>query len=272
MPYRQLLLLLCLVSTAYAEPLRAVAVVAASGQTVAGSVSSADATAILFQPKDGAPVMLPLNTLSSLKIEEPKDWSAAMGALHRGKFDEAARLFAQLSQAHQGLRPLRDSYGSLAKLYHLRALRSAEKWDSLSKELKLLTSAPLVLTQRLDQELKDDYAFAMLGTKDATGISAYLSQWEQQPQAKKDQPPSPFKPMPPVRRATLHLLRAQLLEISGKPDYALAEYRLAHTLGQGHDTSISLPALQHTIQHLKQNPGSKTEVTALEKLVRDLSS
>lgn len=273
MPPRTLLapvlLFLSQATWSHAEPLRAVAVVTSSGQTVAGTVSSADAAAILFQPKDGSPMMIPLSTLSSLKIEEPKDWSSALGALRSGKFEEAAKLFAQLSQAHQGIRPLKDSYGSLAKLYHLRALRGAEKWDSLAAELKLLPGAPLVLTTSLDQELKDLYAYAMISSKDAVGLGAYLSSWEDKPAA-KDQVPS-LKPTPPTRQASLHLLRGHYLELSGKPS-ALTEYRKAHLLAHGHDSSISLPALRKVIQALEKSAQNPAELAALKKLLQDLTS
>jgi hypothetical protein len=267
MTLRQLALLFALSGSVNAEPLRALLTVAASGQQLSGTVLGADAQGIIFQQKEGAKLTVALSSLSAMKIEEPKDWQAALGSLHAGRWAEAEQRWTALDDAYSGLRPLRDGYGAMAAIYRLRSLRAQGKLEAIGKELAKLPAAPVALSKAYAAELKDFAAFAMIGAKDEVGTKAFLSTWEQP--AEGGRQPA-LKPMLPARASALHLVRALWLEMGKKPDLAMDEYRRAATLSLGSDASIMALALQRSAKLAEADPAQAKAAAALKKLATEL--
>lgn len=249
-----------------AEPLP-LTVLSVSNDSTAGFLVGADKDTIhiSLEPSGGSSFKMPLTNIQSMNIEEPKAWAPAMAAFQSGSYAEAAKQFDALAQTFASLLPLRDSYGSLARLHQLMSVRRLGRFDELARLLDRQLATPLVLSDFYAEELDDLQGWALLGKKDWLALGSYVKRFEdEQPIQVVAQPP--FKRVRSARQAHIAYLRAVWNEHQTKNlDHALLDYHRAMTLDLGADADLTVKSAQAALRIMD----AKLKTTPQDKVLRD---
>lgn len=249
-----------------AEPLP-LTVLSVSNDTTAGFLVGADKDTIHISlvPSGGNTFKMPLANIQSMNIEEPKAWAPAMAAFQSGNYAEAAKQFDALAQTFASLVPLKDSYGSLARLQHLMSVRRLGRYDELASLLDRQLATPLVLSDFYAEEFDDLQGWALLGKKDWLALGSYVKRFEEE-QPIQIVPQPPFKRLPSARQSHLAYFRAVWNEHQTKNlDHALLDYHRAMTLDLGADTNLTVKSAQAALRLVD----TRLTATPQDKVLRD---
>lgn len=245
-----------------AEPLQAT-ITMKTGKVTAGYVTGAEADGVLvsLQPDGGGAFKVPNEQIVDINMDEPKGWSTAVSTFSAGRHAEAEGIFSKLATEYDKLVPLKDSYGSLSRLYHFRCLKQLGKLEELSSAMDKQLANPLSLGDFYQSYLDDIKGWAILGKKDWLALGSYIQSFEQE-QLTSSLPQKPFQKLPESRQAALSFLRAAWNESQGNADLALIDYNRATTLDFGADRSLRAKALTAALRILaekvEKKPGDKT--------------
>ncbi len=248
-----------------------------AGEITNASIIGADVDGLLLSQGGGNSFKLPLQNVKEYNIEEPKGWSVALATFVGGDYANAEKLFAQLSADYEKLIPLRDSYGSLARLYHFRSLREQGKFSELAVAMDKQRAAPLSLGAYYNSDLVELQGWAWVGKKDWQALETYLKDF-QEVDAQKLLPQPAFKDMPPARLAALSFMRGLWNEQQKRPDLANVDFSTAMTVDFGSNAYVTAQAtlgcmrvIDGRLQTKPDDLGLKRQACALAVTFRDLS-
>lgn len=255
------------------EPLSAT-IQTTEGQPIALYIISATPDQITYSldPSGAGPRVMLRSLISDIAISPPDGWGPVQAKFDAGLYEEVVEPLAEYARDYAGLRAIRDSVGSLAKLYHLITLRAVGQFDLLGRELAALPEAPLVLNDELQQELDFLTGWAHYGNERWDLLGAFLSTFEDTT-VPDEVSLRPFRQVGLARVAELCFLRARLREHQGQTHAAINDYYAAMTINLGSPEwlrrKVVLSALKLTDQILneqEQHPVARFDAHALALL------
>jgi len=266
-------LFLALPLQAAGDPLPVMAVTT-SGQRNPGFLLSAEADGLVISasPQGGNSAKILFANIQELNVEEPKGWSIALARLNAGNYADAETDFSKFAEDYAALIPWKDGYGSLARLYHFKALKGLGKFTELSTAMDRQLAKPLVLGDLSKIDFNDLRGWAILAKGDLLALQSYLREFEDSASPKNISLQPPFKKELPGRSiSSLAYLRGHLHEKQQRPELALLDYHTALTYNNGSDTMVfataSLAALKIAAAQATAKPGD----AALQKAARSLA-
>ncbi len=278
MPATTLALGCLMMTSASAEPLQAT-ISLKTGKVTAGYVTGAEADGVMLsvQPDGGGASKIPNDQIANLNMEEPKGWAQALSVFTAGDYAKAEGMFATLANEFDSLVPLRDSYGSLARLYHFRCLKQLGKLTELAAAIDKQLANQLSLGDFYQGYYDDVKGWAILGKEDWLALGSYIQSYEEE-QLGSSLPQKPFQKLSEARVAALCFLRAKWHESQGDPDTALIDYHRAITFNLGAGRSLRARALEESLRIMAAKVEKKPTDGALRKrahavavLYRDLA-
>lgn len=239
---RSLLLALTLALPLHAAsgPLPIMAV-SSSGQRNPGFLVAAEADGLVISnaPQGGNSLKILYTNIVELNVEEPKGWSAALARLNAGNYADAETTFSTFADDFAALIPWKDGYGSLARLYHFKALKGLGKFAELATAMNRQLAKPLVLGDLSKIDFNDLRGWAILAKADLQALQSYLNEFIDTSGSKQASLQPPFKKDLPARFvASLAYLRGHLHEKQQRPELALLDYSTAMTYNNGSDHSV----------------------------------
>ncbi len=248
-----------------AEPLQAT-VSLKTGKVTAGYVTGAESDGILLsvQPDGGGAFKIPNEQIVDLNMEEPKGWAAALNSFTAGNFAESEKQFSALADEFDKLVPLKDSYGSLARLYYFRSLKQLGKLTELSTAMDKQLANQLSLGEFYQGYYDDIKGWSILGKEDWLALGSYVQSYEEE-QLGSSLPQKPFQKLPESRIASLCYLRAKWHESKGDADTALIDYHRAITYDLGSDRALRAKALAECLRIM----AAKVEKKPTDKALRN---
>ncbi len=239
---RLLLLALTLALPLHAAPTPLpVVAVSSTGQRNAGFLVSAEADGLVISnaPQGGNSLKLLYSNIAELNVEEPKGWSPALARLNAGNYAEAETAFSTFADDYAAIVPWKDGYGSLARLYHFRALKGLGKFAELATAMDRQLAKPLVLGDLSKTHFNDLRGWAILAKADLQALQSYLNEFIDTSASKQWSLQPPFKKDLPARFvASLAYLRGHLHEKQQRPELALLDYSTAMTCNNGSDHTV----------------------------------
>lgn len=278
-PFLTALLSLLLPCALHAADPLSISIINASGEITNAFVLGAepDGIVLTMQQGGGNSFKMPIQNIREYNIEEPKGWSLAVATFTGGDFANAEKLFAQLGNDYEKLIPLRDSYGSLARLYYFRSLREQGKFAELAVAMDKQRAAPLSLGAYYNADFIELQGWAWVGKKDWQALETYLKDFQEE-DAQKLLPQPAFKDMPPARIAALSFMRGLWNEQQKRPDLANVDYSTAMTVDFGSSPYIMAQAtlgclriIDGRLQAKPDDLGLKRTAHALAVIFRDIS-
>ena len=278
-PFLSILITLLLPSALRAADPLSISIINNSGEITNAFVLGAESDGIVLtmQQGGGNSFKMPIQNIREYNIEEPKGWALAVATFTGGDFANAEKLFAQLGADYEKLIPLRDSYGSLARLYYFRSLREQGKFAELATAMDKQRAAPLSLGAYYNADLVELQGWAWVGKKDWQALETYLKDFQEE-DAQKLLPQPAFKDLPPARLASLAFMRGLWHEQQKRPDLANVDYSRAMTVDFGSNPYImaqaTLGCLRIVDARLQAKPddlGLKRNAHALAVTFRDIS-
>jgi len=272
-----LIFLLSAASLLRAETL-SVQITSQSGEPTAAFLVAADTDGIFISTSaaGGNSYKLPMANIRDITVQEPTGWSAAMQTFAGGQYAAAEGMFARIADELVKIVPMKDGYGSLARLYQFLSLKSQGKLDALSAAMDKQLANPLSLGPLYLEDFVDLEGWSLLGKKDWQSLGVFLKKFEDENALKL--PQAPFKRVRSARLAELCYLRAQWNEQGEKkPDLAIVDYHRALTLDLGSDKSLlrmaAVAALRLTDEKIQAAPGDDKlakQAKSLAMVCRDL--
>ena len=272
---RSLLLALTLALPLHAAsgPLPIMAV-SASGQRNPGFLVAAEADGLVISnaPQGGNSIKVLYTNIVELNVEEPKGWSAALARLNAGNYADAETTFSTFADDFAALVPWKDGYGSLARLYHFKALKGLGKFAELATAMDRQLAKPLVLGDLSKIDFNDLRGWAILAKADLQALQSYLNEFIDSSASKQASLQPPFKKDLPARFvASLAYLRGHLHEKQQRPDLALLDYSTAMTYNNGSDHSVFSLACLASLKITAAKATAKPTDEALPKAANSLS-
>lgn len=250
-----------------------------SGKVTAGYVTGAESDGILLSvnPEGGGASKIPNDQIVDLNMEEPKGWSTAVTTFTAGNYEAAEKMFASLANEYDALVPLRDSYGSLARLYYFRCLQQLGKLAELATAMDKQLANQLSLGDFYRGYYDEVKGWSILGKEDWLALGSYVQSYEEE-QIGSALPQKPFQKISESRIAALCFLRAKWHESQNNQDMALVDYHRAITYNLGADRSLRAKSLAESLRilagKLEKKPTDKTlqnRAYAVAVLYRDLA-
>lgn len=269
-----------LFALALALPLKAVAqalpimAVTTSGQRTPGFLVGAEADGLIIStaPQGGNSAKVLFTNIQELNVEEPKGWSPALARLNAGNYAEAEADFAKFAEDYAALIPWKDGYGSLARLYHFKALKGLGKFSELATAMDRQLAKPLVLGDLSKIDFNDLRGWAILAKGDLLALQSYLREFEDSAAPKKVSLQPPFKKELPGRFvACLAYLRGHLHDKQQRQDLALLDYHTAMTYNNGSDRMVFATASLAALKIIAAQAAAKPGDAALQKAARSLA-
>jgi len=272
---RSLLLALTLALPLHAAsgPLPIMAV-SASGQRNPGFLVAAEADGLVISnaPQGGNSIKVLYTNIVELNVEEPKGWSAALARLNAGNYADAETTFSTFADDFAALVPWKDGYGSLARLYHFKALKGLGKFAELATAMDRQLAKPLVLGDISKIDFNDLRGWAILAKADLQALQSYLNEFIDTSASKQASLQPPFKKDLPARFvASLAYLRGHLHEKQQRPEFALLDYSTAMTYNNGSDHSVFSLACLSSLKITAAKATSKPTDEALRKAANSLA-
>jgi hypothetical protein len=272
---RSLLLALTLALPLHAAsgPLPIMAV-SASGQRNPGFLVAAEADGLVISnaPQGGNSIKVLYTNIVELNVEEPKGWSTALARLNAGNYADAETTFSTFADDFAALVPWKDGYGSLARLYHFKALKGLGKFAELATAMDRQLAKPLVLGDLSKIDFNDLRGWAILAKADLQALQAFLNEFIDTSASKQASLQPPFKKDLPARFvASLAYLRGHLHEKQQRPEFALLDYSTAMTYNNGSDHSIFSLACLSSLKITAAKATAKPTDEALRKAANSLA-
>lgn len=272
---RSLLLALTLALPLHAAsgPLPIMAV-SASGQRNPGFLVAAEADGLVISnaPQGGNSIKVLFTNIVELNVEEPKGWSAALARLNAGNYADAETTFSTFADDFAALVPWKDGYGSLARLYHFKALKGLGQFAELATAMDRQLAKPLVLGDISKIDFNDLRGWAILAKADLQALQSYLNEFIDTSASKQASLQPPFKKDLPARFvASLTYLRGHLHEKQQRPELALLDYSTAMTYNNGSDHSVFSLACLAALKITAAKATSKPTDEALRKAANSLA-
>jgi hypothetical protein len=272
---RSLLLALTLALPLHAAsgPLPIMAV-SASGQRNPGFLVAAEADGLVISnaPQGGNSLKILYTNIVELNVEEPKGWSAALARLNAGNYADAETTFSTFADDFAALVPWKDGYGSLARLYHFKALKGLGKFAELATAMDRQLAKPLVLGDISKIDFNDLRGWAILAKADLQALQSYLNEFIDTSASKQASLQPPFKKDLPARFvASLAYLRGHLHEKQQRPELALLDYSTAMTYNNGSDHSVFSLACLSALKITAAKATAKPTDEALRKAANSLA-
>ena len=244
-----------------------------SGQRNPGFLvgAEADGLVIATAPQGGNSIKILYSTLQEVNVEEPKGWSLAVNQLQAGNYADAEKAFAQFADDYAHLIPWKDGFGSVARLYHFRALKGLGKHRELAAAMDRQLAKPLILGDLNRVDFDDLRGWALLGKGDLLALQSYLREFQETAATPLAIQPA-FKPGLPARLvASLHFLRGHLHDQQQRPELALIDYQSAMTRNYGSDHSVFEPACLHSLRIAATLSQAKPGDAVLKKTAHSLA-
>lgn len=247
---------------AHAAPL-STTVLTADGRPVAMYIISATPTEITYSldASGAAPRTMSRDQIAELTIHPPEGWAQLQNMFDAGAYAEAVESLGQTAETYAGLRAVRDSIGSVAKLYHLIALKATGDFATLAREVDALADNPLTLNEHFEAELDFLRAWALYGRERWPQLEQFLTQFEHE-QAPGELASKPFRDIGLPKVAELNYLRGRLRENQGNREGAISDYYAAMTVNLGSQQAITraatMAALRLTHEALQEDPNHPT--------------
>jgi hypothetical protein len=257
-----------------AAPALQVMAVTKGGQSNPGYLIDADAEGISIgtSPVGGNITRIAYTNIESLNVQEPQGWESAMMRFKAGNFEEAAQAFEQLGDDYEHLVPMRDGFGSLARLYQFKALRALGKLRDLDTAMTRQRARPLQLSEPYKLDLAELNGWALVGKADLTLLQGYINDYQDAAKTKWDLQPAFRKDLPPALVASLHFFRATLHEKQQNPELALIDYHSAITHNLGADTRAFQMAVESSLRIAAAKLSAKPDDAGLIKLAGSLAA
>jgi hypothetical protein len=248
--------------------------VSTTGQRNPGFLIAAEPDGLVISnaPQGGNSVKVLFTNIAELNVEEPKGWSAALARLNAGNYADAETAFSTYADDCAPLVPWKDGYGSLARLYHFKALKGLGKFAELATAMDRQLAKPLVLGDLSKIDFNDLRGWAILAKADLQALQSYLNefidtaaskQWSLQPPFKKD--------LPGRLIASLAFLRGHLHEKQQRVELALLDYSSAMTCNNGSDHTVFSMACLASLKITAAQSAAKPSDEALRKAATSLA-
>ena len=244
-----------------------------TGQRNPGFLVGAEADGLLIAtaPQGGNTVKILFSTLQEVNVEEPKGWTTALNQLNAGGYADAEKTFAEFAEDYAHLIPWKDGFGSLARLYHFRALKGLGKYRDLAAAMDRQLAKPLVLGDLNRVDFDDLRGWALLGKGDLLALQSYLREFQAATASPLSLQPA-FKAGLPARFvSSLHFLRGHLHEQQQRPELALIDYQSAMTHNFGSDRSVFEPACLNSLRIATTLAQAKPTDAVLKKTAQSLA-
>lgn len=248
--------------------------VSASGQRNPGFLVTAEADGLVISnaPQGGNSIKVLYTNIVELNVEEPKGWSTALARLNAGNYADAETTFSTFADDFAALVPWKDGYGSLARLYHFKALKGLGKFAELATAMDRQLAKPLVLGDLSKIDFNDLRGWAILAKADLQALQAFLNEFIDTSASKQASLQPPFKKDLPARFvASLAYLRGHLHEKQQRPEFALLDYSTAMTYNNGSDHSVFSLACLAALKITAAKATSKPTDEALRKAANSLA-
>jgi hypothetical protein len=258
---------------AASEPLPIMAV-STSGQRNPGFLVAAEADGLVISnaPQGGNSVKVLFTNISDLNVEEPKGWSATLARLNAGNYSDAEAAFSKYADDYAALVPWKDGYGSLARLYHFKALKGLGKLPELATAMDRQLAKPLVLSDLYKTDFDELRGWSILSKADLQALQSYLTEFTDSSASKQFNIQPPFKNGLPARLvASLAYLRGQLHDKQQRPDLALLDYGTAMTFNNGSDKSVFSAACLASLKIAAAKSTAKPNDETLRKAASSLA-
>jgi len=147
----------------------------ASGAVTTGFVTGADKDGIFMStsPDGGNSIKMPVSGIKDYNIEEPKGWSAALALYQSGDYAQAEAQLAAFARQLEKLVPLRDGFGSQAKLFHWQCLKKQGKYAELAKSMVTQLANPVSFGPAWMEDFQDLQGWAVVGKRDWQMLAQY---------------------------------------------------------------------------------------------------
>jgi tetratricopeptide (TPR) repeat protein len=219
-------------------------------------------------------IKLPRKSVSKVSfLGAPDQWEAALELYRKKRFKEAGSAFGKMAGEYASIAAYPDSYGALARFYHLECLRLNGDYAVVGREVDRIKAQNVSLSPRYARQLRLFNAWGHVGKKLWEPLLLIVQQYEAEPTGGGGVAPTdnPFKKIPAREIVQLSYMRAIANENLGKKDLALNDYYRAFTLNYGVEERLSDDAMLGALRLLKAHP-ELAETYRLQKEAHGLAT